>query len=64
VCGKTGTAENSGQDHAWFTCFAPAQHPEIAITVLIENGGYGASTALPVAKDLLKAWFAREKRMR
>lgn len=64
VCGKTGTAENSGQDHAWFTCFAPAQNPEIAITVLIENGGYGASTALPVAKDLLKVWLARERRMR
>lgn len=61
VCGKTGTAENSGADHAWFTCFAPAQNPKIAITVLVENGGYGASAALPIARDLLKIWAAREK---
>jgi cell division protein FtsI/penicillin-binding protein 2 len=61
VCGKTGTAENSGEDHAWFTCFAPAQNPEIAITVLVENGGYGASSALPVARELLKTWTVRTK---
>ncbi len=54
VCGKTGTAQiSSGKDHAWFTCFAPFSKPEIVVTVLIENGGYGAATALPVAKDLL-----------
>lgn len=60
VCGKTGTAENSGADHAWFTCFAPAQAPQITITVLIENGGYGAAAALPVARDLLRAWAAQK----
>lgn len=54
VCGKTGTAENSGRDHAWFTCFAPASNPQIVITVLIENGGFGAASALPIARDLLK----------
>ncbi|MBR6802838.1 MAG: penicillin-binding protein 2 [Kiritimatiellae bacterium] len=59
VCGKTGTAENSGRDHAWFTCFAPAEKPEIVITVLIENGGFGAATALPVAKELLRIWAAK-----
>jgi len=54
VCGKTGTAQVSGaQDHAWFTCFAPLDNPEIVVTVLIENGGYGAAAALPVAKELL-----------
>ncbi|MDA3927294.1 MAG: penicillin-binding transpeptidase domain-containing protein [Kiritimatiellae bacterium] len=54
VCGKTGTAEVSGEkDHSWFTCFAPLTNPEIVVTVLIENGGYGAAAALPVAKELL-----------
>lgn len=55
VCGKTGTAETSGRDHAWFTCFAPEKNPQIVVTVLVENGGYGAATALPIAKELLKA---------
>ncbi len=56
VAGKTGTAENPREDHAWFTCFAPADKPEIVVTVLVENGGYGAATALPIAKQLLQAW--------
>lgn len=58
VCGKTGTAETSGHDHAWFTCFAPEENPRIVITVLVEHGGFGAATALPVAKEVLKAWRA------
>lgn len=54
VCGKTGTAEVSGQqDHAWFTCFAPEKKPIIMVTVLIENGGFGAQSAVPVARQLL-----------
>jgi len=54
VCGKTGTAQVSGgNDHSWFTCFAPFDDPEIVVTVLIENGGFGATAALPVAKELL-----------
>ena len=54
VCGKTGTAEVSrGKDHSWFTCFAPFRDPKLVVTVLIENGGYGAAAALPVARDLL-----------
>lgn len=54
VCGKTGTAQvGQGQDHAWFTCFAPFAEPEIVVTVLIEHGGFGAAAALPVARDLL-----------
>lgn len=55
VCGKTGTAQTSeGEDHAWFTCFAPRKHPNIVVTVLIEHGGYGAKSALPVARALLE----------
>lgn len=55
VAGKTGTAQNPrGADHAWFICFSPAARPRIAIGVLIEHGGSGASAALPVAAGLLK----------
>jgi len=55
VCGKTGTAQNgSGADHAWFTCFAPERHPKLVVTVLVEHGGFGAQTAVPVAHDLLE----------
>jgi len=54
VCGKTGTAQvGNGKDHSWFTCFAPFDNPEIVVTVLIENGGFGATAALPVARDML-----------
>jgi cell division protein FtsI/penicillin-binding protein 2 len=54
VCGKTGTAQTGrGADHAWFTCFAPQTSPRLAVTVLVENGGFGAQAALPVAKALL-----------
>ncbi len=56
IAGKTGTAENPSHDHAWFTCFAPADKPEIVVTVLVENGGYGAVTALPIAKKVLETW--------
>ena len=55
VCGKTGTAQApGGEDHAWFTCFAPRKHPNIVVTVLVEHGGYGAHAALPVARELLE----------
>lgn len=54
VCAKTGTAENSqGRDHAWFTCFAPQTAPKLVVTVLVENGGFGATAALPVARGIL-----------
>ena len=55
VSGKTGTAEAStGEDHAWFTCFAPFSKPELVVTVLIEHGGYGSQAAAPVARALLE----------
>lgn len=60
VCAKTGTAENaSNRDHAWFTCYAPADDPQIVITVLVEEGGYGAATALPIARKLLEKSLSR-----
>lgn len=50
VCGKTGTAQNPrGQDHSTFLSFAPRNEPRIAISVYVENGGFGASMALPIA---------------
>lgn len=63
ICGKTGTAERTGQtSHAWFTCFAPKENPKIVITVLVENGGYGADSALPIAKALLQQTFQKNKK--
>ncbi len=66
VAGKTGTAETSTQDengksatkpHAWFTAFAPADNPQIAVVVLVEFSGEGAEFAVPIARDVLKAYF-------
>jgi len=55
VCGKTGTAQApGGDDHSWFTCFAPASRPALVVTVLVERGGYGSRAALPVARALLE----------
>lgn len=54
VAGKTGTAENSqGQPHAWFIGFAPADNPQIAIAVIVENGGGGGSVAAPIARRIM-----------
>jgi penicillin-binding protein 2 len=43
--------------HAWFTCFAPYDDPEIAITVFVYGGGEGAMTAMPVAEEILNYYF-------
>jgi peptidoglycan glycosyltransferase len=57
--GKTGTAQVSGgQDpHAWFTTFAPAENPEIVLTILIENGRGGDVVSVPVARNILNRYF-------
>ncbi len=56
VAGKTGTAQApGGADHSWFVCMAPTDSPRIVVVVLIERGGYGSVSALPVASKLLKA---------
>jgi len=58
VAGKTGTAQNPhGKSHAWFIGFAPYENPEIAIAVLVENGGAGGSVAAPIAGDFLRRYF-------
>jgi peptidoglycan glycosyltransferase len=63
VAGKTGTAETGGDaaPHAWFTAFAPADDPEIAVAVVVENGGTagseatGGRVAAPIARAVIKA---------
>ncbi|MBK7131766.1 MAG: penicillin-binding protein 2 [Bacteroidales bacterium] len=58
VCGKTGTAQNShGKDHSIFIAFAPKDNPEIAIAVYIENAGYGATYAAPVASLMIEKYL-------
>ncbi|MEO6185326.1 MAG: penicillin-binding protein 2 [Steroidobacteraceae bacterium] len=72
IAGKTGTAQaysvSQGQrldrkvderlrDHSWFIAFAPAEAPEIAVAVLVENGGFGASAAAPIARKIMDAYL-------
>ena len=60
VAGKTGTAEQGGEDakpHAWLTAFAPAHDPEVIVTVLAEASGEGSQVAAPITKKILEAWF-------
>ena len=73
AAGKTGTAQvytvaqnakynaktvpERLRDHAWFIAFAPAEAPRIAVAVLVENAGFGASNAAPVARKMLDAYL-------
>lgn len=74
IAGKTGTAQvftvrqeesyNESEvdkklrDHALFVAFAPADHPRIAISVIVENGGHGGSVAAPIAGEVIKKYLA------
>lgn len=61
VCGKTGTSENPhGEDHSLFIGFAPKDNPQVAIAVLVENGGFGATNAVPIARLMLQKFFKGE----
>jgi penicillin-binding protein 2 len=69
IGGKTGTAQVIGgaikerdlpdhyKDHAWFVAFAPQNNPEIAVSVFVEHGGHGGSTAAPIAKKVIETYF-------
>jgi penicillin-binding protein 2 len=59
VAAKTGTAQwgTNKENHAWLTSFAPYDKPELVVTVVIEEGGEGSSTAAPVAKELYRWYF-------
>ena len=61
VCGKTGTAQNPhGEDHSVFTAFAPKDDPKIAITVYVENAGFGSTYAAPVASLMIEKYLKGE----
>lgn len=60
AAGKTGSAEYSNEksrSHAWFTGFAPIEDPQIAVTVIVEDGGSGGETAVPIARRIFNAYF-------
>ncbi len=58
VCAKTGTAENPhGEDHSVFVCFAPRINPKICIAVLVENAGFGAAWAAPIASLMMEKYL-------
>lgn len=58
VCGKTGTAQNPhGKDHSVFVAFAPRDDPKIAIAVYVENAGFGATYAAPVASLMIEKYL-------
>ena len=71
VCGKTGTAENPhGEDHSVFVAFAPKDDPKIAISVYVENAGFGGTWAAPIASLMIEKYLtgtisnsAKEKRI-
>lgn len=61
VCGKTGTAQNPhGKDHSVFVAFAPKEDPKIAIAVFVENAGFGATYAAPVASLMIEKYLRGE----
>ncbi len=66
MAGKTGTAENYGiingkreklEDHSWFVCFAPRDNPKIAVAVIIENAGFGATWAGPIVRMVIEKYL-------
>ncbi len=61
--GKTGTAQVGGdkKPHAWFSGYAPYENPELAITVLVENGGEGSEVCVPIARDILAWYFDKQE---
>ncbi len=58
VCGKTGTAQNPrGADNSVFICFAPMDNPKIAVAAYVENGGFGATYAAPMASLMVEKYL-------
>ena len=62
AAGKTGTAQfgAEGKTHAWFSSFAPYDNPKIAMIIIVEGGGEGNSSAVPVTKEVYKWYFNRK----
>ena len=62
IAGKTGTAENShGRDHGWFVAYGPFANPDIVVAVIVEQGGFGSQSAVPIGRKVLEAWFGLDK---
>lgn len=60
ICGKTGTAQNPhGKNHSIFIAFAPMKNPTIAISVVVENAGYGSAWAAPIASLMIEKYLKR-----
>ena len=60
MAGKTGTAQAPGEDslpHSWFAAYAPADAPEIAVVVMVENAGQGAEVAAPMVRQVVEAFY-------
>ena len=58
VCGKTGTAQNPhGEDHSVFIAFAPKDNPKIAVSVYVENAGFGGQWAAPIASLMIEKYL-------
>lgn len=58
IAGKTGTAENPhGRDHGWFVAYGPFDQANIVVAVIVEQGGYGSQSAVPIGRKILEAWF-------
>ena len=69
ICGKTGTAQvvamkggpqyqaERFRDHAWFVAFAPAEKPEVALSVFVEHGCHGGGAAAPIAKRAIEGYL-------
>ena len=63
ICGKTGTAQNPhGEDHSIFIAFAPRINPKIAICVIVENGGFGADYAAPIANLMIERYLSNDRK--
>jgi len=62
VAGKTGSSEHrkGAKTHAWFIAFAPADAPQIALCVMVEESGHGGEVAVPIAKEILAAFAQRQ----
>jgi len=60
-CGKTGTVQNPhGEDHSIFIAFAPKDDPKIALSVIVENSGYGSTWAAPIASLMIEKYLTRK----
>jgi penicillin-binding protein 2 len=60
ICGKTGTSETGGETtppHAWFAAYAPAEEPEIAIVVIVENSREGSEVAAPIVRRIVETYY-------